>query len=58
MKRQGEMVLKCIRRGSIWILGKKISIERVVKHWDRLPMELMESLSLEMFKKKGADVAL
>lgn len=39
-------------RLSIW---KRFASERVVKH--RLPKEVVETLSLEMFKKQG-DVAL
>jgi len=38
-------------------IRKNLFSERVVRYWHRLPRELMESPSLEMFKE-GVDVAL
>lgn len=34
-------------------MGKKL-----IMHWNRLPMEVVESLSMEVYKKKKVDMAL
>jgi len=38
-------------------IRKNLFTERVVKHWNRLPRKVVESPSLEVFKKR-VDMAL
>jgi len=48
------MASGCTRGGFDWILEKNIFTERVLKHWNRLSREVMESPSLEVFKRHVA----
>ena len=54
---QEVMALSCTRGDSGWILGKSFFLEGVVRYWNRLPKEVVESLSPGLLKKHR-DMAL
>lgn len=50
-RRTGDDSHKQTEDVMIWIKGKQIKV-KIIKHWNRLPREAMESPSLENWKKK------
>jgi len=44
------MASSCIREGLYWILGKNLFTESMARHRNRLPREVVECPSLEVFK--------
>jgi len=51
------MASSCATEDSGWTLGNNYFSERVVRHWNGLPREVVESASLVVFKER-LDVVL
>ena len=49
--RRVKMASSCPRGGLSWILEKNVFTEGVARHWSRLPREVVESPSLEVFRR-------
>lgn len=49
-RRTSKTASSCSRGGLGWILAKNLFTERIVKDWNRLLREIVESPSLEAFK--------
>jgi len=49
--RQEEAASSCAKGGLDWILGKNFVTNKVIKHWNSLPREVLESPSLEVFER-------